>query len=334
MAHHNLDRSTVTMTTPAPLTADDAAHIAGPWALQSRPDGGGRVRLYEFDLGFVACPVPPAPLPSLSEGSPAVVGAPRAVIDKYTGELTVMPSLSPTGVAELYRSYRRGDNRFPGVVREVLACSGWTPGRNVSGWIAQWEATLNRPSTALGLDAPLSTPARAALSEFGGLRLQRNGIALAVWPDAGPIHAHRYQRLAACLKAPVGPFARFHDGVSDLAVAADGRVFLLGIAEQSWVADRIDEALIVVLLGIRVPDPLGSAVDPRRPMGRASGDAGRPRQARPRRWEVTAAPVHPAATHPEVIRPRPPSSAEAIRGQRVIPAQTPRRMEAPTDDVT
>jgi hypothetical protein len=237
------------------ISRQQALDLARPWALSSLPASGGEVGLFEFDLGYVAWPVPP---PSVERtGPPLTVGAPRAVIDKETGELSVWPSLSAPAVAERYRADRQARQRFPEDVREVLAEAGWRPGRDVSTWVAQWLEKVYADNPAARQRLPLFPAAQAALAEFGGLRftqLKRTGYAgggfrVELWPDVGRVVVDLYAEFAADIGVPVFPFAWYEDGPSDAAVDANGRVFLLHPTAEFLVAPSVDEAMVALVRG-------------------------------------------------------------------------------------
>jgi len=232
------------------VTPDEATEIARPWALASLPSGAGEVGLYEFDLGFVAwTKVPPAEDPTRP---PAVIGAPLAVIDKETGELSQWPSLSPQGVAELYRLEVTARERFPADVRAVLTAAGWHSDRDVNAWVSSWQA-----KSGTGERLPLHPAARRLLSEFGGLKFRQlkppggasGGFDVALWPTEGRVMVDLFTEFGADLGVPVSPIAIYEDGPSDIVIAADGRVFLLHEAGEFLVGETPDEAITNLVRG-------------------------------------------------------------------------------------
>lgn len=230
------------------MTPDEAAEIARPWALRSLPSSGGEIGLYEFDLGYVAWAKAPPADPSRP---PAVIGAPLAVVDKATGELTQWPSLSPPGVAELYQREAEARRRLPEDVRAVLTAAGWRSDRDVSAWVTTW---LKETADAR---LPIFPAARRLLDEFGGLRFRQlkppgvasGGFDVQFWPTDGRVLVELFAEFAADLGMPVFPLAWYEDGPSDLVVAADGRVFLLHEAGEFLVGATPDEAITRLVRG-------------------------------------------------------------------------------------
>jgi hypothetical protein len=240
------------------VTPEEATELARPWALASLPASGGEVGLYEFDLGFVAWPLPP-PAPPRT-GPPTTIGAPRLVIDKETGEQSVWPSLSAEAIAERYRQERRAGQRFAPEVREVLTAAGWQPGRDVSAWVSQWLAKLYADDPDAQRRLPVFPVARAALAEFGGLRFTQlsrvgyagGGFRVEVWPDVGRVVVDLFAEFAEDIGVPVFPFLWYEDGPSDAVVDQNGRVFLLHPAGEFLVADNVDEAVAAFVRGPRL----------------------------------------------------------------------------------
>ncbi|WP_426510232.1 SUKH-3 domain-containing protein [Dactylosporangium sp. McL0621] len=236
------------------MTSDEATQIARPWALASLPVSGGDVGLFEFEHGFVAWAKVP---PSDPDRPPEVLGAPLAVIDKESGELTTWPSLSPQGVAELYELEVAARRRFPDDVRQVLAKAGWRSDRNVGTWVSSWLRDVYAATPGLEARLPLFPVARRILEEFGGLafrQLKQPGVAtggfdVQFWPTQGRLLADLFVEFAADLGMPVFPLAWFEDGPSDIVAAADGRVFLLHEAGEFLVGATPDEALTRLVRG-------------------------------------------------------------------------------------
>ncbi|WP_433613720.1 SUKH-3 domain-containing protein [Dactylosporangium sp. CA-139114] len=230
------------------MTPDEATQIARPWALAGLPASGGDVGLHEFEHGFVAWAKVP---PSDPDRPPEVIGAPLAVIDKESGELTTWPSLSPQAVAELYELELAARRRFPEDVRQVLTAAGWKSNRNVETWVASWLRELYEATPGLEQRLPIFPVARRLLEEFGGLsfrQLKQPGVAtggwsVEFWPTKGRVLADLFAEFAGDLGMPVFPLAWFEDGPSDIVVAADGRVFLLHEAGEFLIGADPDEAM-------------------------------------------------------------------------------------------
>jgi hypothetical protein len=236
------------------VTPDEATQIARPWALASLPASGGDVGLHEFDLGYVAWAKVP---PSDPDRPPEVIGAPLAVVDKETGELSQWPSLSPAGVAELYELEMAARRRFPDDVRQVLTTAGWRSDRNVGAQVSTWLAELYAATPGLDRRLPIFPAARRVLEEFGGLtfrQLKRPGVAtggfdVQFWPTEGRVLTDLFVEFAADLGMPVFPLAWYEDGPSDIVAAADGRVFLLHEAGEFLVGPSPDEAMTRLVRG-------------------------------------------------------------------------------------
>jgi hypothetical protein len=80
------------------ITREEAEQIAEKWVADSSPDGISlTATVHEFDMGYVVWGRPPP-------GSPPLFGASRGIIDRYTGELSVWPSLPVEMVIAQYRS--------------------------------------------------------------------------------------------------------------------------------------------------------------------------------------------------------------------------------------
>ncbi|WP_432985962.1 SUKH-3 domain-containing protein [Dactylosporangium sp. CA-233914] len=238
------------------MTPDEALQIARPWALASLPVSGGEVGLYEFELGYVAWAKVP---PSDPDRPPEVIGAPLAVIDKESGELSTWPSLSPQGVAELYELEMAARRRFPDDVRQVLTAAGWRSDRNVGARVTSWLDELYAATPGLDRRLPIFPVARRILDEFGGLsfrQLKQPGVAtggfdVQFWPTRGRVLADLFVEFAGDLGMPVFPLAWYEDGPSDIVAAADGRVFLLHEAGEFLIGANPDEAMTRLVRGER-----------------------------------------------------------------------------------
>ncbi len=237
-------------------SALEAHEKARRWALDHAPSSGGQVGLYEFDLGYVAWAVPPtAPR---GDGPPTILGAPRLVIDKHTGELSTWPSLSVQVVAERYRQERRAEQRFTAEVRQVLTAAGWYPGRDVSSWVDLWLAELHEQDPSLQRKLPLFPLARAALAEFGGLRFTplspantSSGSWVELWPADRPVMVDLYAKFAAAVDTPVFPLAWHHSGPCHTVVDEAGQAYLLCPDDAFPLAGNIDDAITAL---VRMPD--------------------------------------------------------------------------------
>jgi hypothetical protein len=241
----------------------EAHEKARRWALAHAPSSGGQVGLYEFDLGYVAWVIPP-PAPR-REGPPTLVGAPRLVIDKRTGELSTWPSLSVQAVAERYRQERRAEQRFTAEVRQVLTAAGWYPSRDVSSWVDLWLTELYEQDPSVRRKLPLFPVARTALGEFGGLRFTPLAPAddtcgrsrVELWPTDRPVAVDLCGEFAAAIDALVFPLAWYQLGPGHAVVDDTGRVFLLHPDGAVLLAASVDDAITALVCE---SDPSGSAI--------------------------------------------------------------------------
>ncbi|WP_213455832.1 SUKH-3 domain-containing protein [Rhizomonospora bruguierae] len=135
-------------------------------------------------------------------------------------------------------------------MRRVLTAAGWYAGRDVSDRVATWLRQL--PGSL-----PVHPVARALLDEFGGLafrQLRRIGSAsggfdVRFWPLRGRVLVDLFAEFAADLGVPVFPLAWYEDGESDIACAADGRVFLLHEAGEFLVGPTPEQAIVRLVRG-------------------------------------------------------------------------------------
>ncbi|MGW0434912.1 SUKH-3 domain-containing protein [Micromonospora sp. NPDC003197] len=233
------------------ISREEALALALAWATGDRPGPSPEVGLHEFDLGYVAWAVPPAPTdPSRP---PMATGSPRVVIDRETGELTQWPSLPAPVIAERYAQQRAADNRFPPDVRYVLEEAGWFPGREVTAAVDHWRNRFAEKLTGL----TFFPAASAALTEFGGLRLPqfgRNGEPEAgftsyLHPTRGGVATDGAHGFAEEYDNPVFPLGNNEDGPSELVIDAQGRVFMLHWAEEFFVGANIDAAVVALIRG-------------------------------------------------------------------------------------
>ena len=222
------------------------------WASQAgRPET--EFGLYEFDEGWVAWPVEPPPADPTRP--PESTGTPRVVVDKQNGSLSLWPSQPAPVIARRYANERAPDDRFPPEVRKALTRAGWLPGRNVSDAIDDW---LAEKAEAL---APftLSEPVRAFLTEFGGLILEQYGqrgdygagFRSRLYPDpAGGFAVERVAAISEEYGIPLFPVGTNADGPSELAIDAQGRMFLFHWAADFLLGNTPDEGLSKLIGGL------------------------------------------------------------------------------------
>ncbi|MFG3419863.1 SUKH-3 domain-containing protein [Micromonospora sp. NPDC049460] len=240
------------------ISREEALARARQWAAAGHPGPAPEVDLYEFDLGFIASRREPEP--EAANGPPrppAATGQPTAVIDRETGELSQWPSMPAPAIAERYAKHRAAEGRFPPDVREVLEKAGWFPGRDMTAAVDLW---LTRFADELaGLE--FFPAARAALVEFGGLRLPQfgghgepgGGFGSALHPTRGGVLAEGSEIFAEEYGNPVFPLGNNADGPSELVIDAQGRVFQLHWADDFFLGPDIDTAIVALIRGGKAP---------------------------------------------------------------------------------
>lgn len=238
------------------MTRDEALARADSWLNGDRPAAQRQeIGLREFDLGYVAWGVEPQRTDPTRP--PASTGAARAVIDKSSGELTTFPSLPVEAIIEQYRQRRAAQPRFPDDVREVLQGAGWFAGRSVPADIDRWAADFTARESKKGRRHELFPAARAALDEFGGLKIIQRGhgrdlgrFSFAFYPatDWFP-DPDLYAEFREEIGKRAFPIGVHDDGPSELAIDEDGRVFLLHWADDLLEGDTIDDALVTLIRG-------------------------------------------------------------------------------------
>jgi SUKH-3 immunity protein len=207
---------------------------------------GGEIRVAEFDSGYIVWRAEARPLDPSTP--PPSVGRPTAVIDKETGQLTPWGSL-PTGmIAAQYTAHRAAATRFPPDVRAALESAGWWPGRNREAAVVTW---LNRPGVLAAVRGiEFSGPARATLTEFGGLRLpQQGGFTSRIFPIPDALATEAPRAFITRTGISVAPIGDHDDGPADLVIDPDGRVLLLHWGEDYVVGDSIEAALVWLVRG-------------------------------------------------------------------------------------
>ncbi|QOC89818.1 SUKH-3 domain-containing protein [Micromonospora craniellae] len=244
------------------ISREQALAIARQWASAGRPGPEPEVELYEFDLGYVAWRVIPArPITHGPPAPPASTGYPNAVIDRETGDVSQWASLPAQLVAEQYRQHRAAEGRFPPDVRQVLDKAGWRPGRDATAAVNHWMRRFADELTGL----ECSPAARAALIEFGGLRLPQfgddddlgGGFTSFIHPTLGGVATEGAREFVEEFNNPVYPIGNNEDGPSELVVDAQGRVFMLHWADDFFVGPDIDSAIVKLIRG----GPMAEASD-------------------------------------------------------------------------
>jgi hypothetical protein len=214
---------------------------------------GGEIRVAEFDSGYIVWRAETRP--GDPSTPPPTTGRPTAVIDKETGELTPWGSLPTELIAAQYTARRAAGRRFPPDVRAALDAAGWWPGRNREAAVVAW---LNRPSVLAAVPGiEFSGPARAALTEFGGLRLPQRGpdgepgggFPSRFFPVPDALATEALRTFSTRTGIAVAPIGDHEDGPADLVIDPDGRVFLLHWADDFVVGDSIEAALVWLVRG-------------------------------------------------------------------------------------
>lgn len=233
------------------ITRDEALARARTWAAEGHPGGTGEIGLHEFDLGWVAWAMRPAPADPTQP--PPETGGQQIVIDRETGDISRWPSLPAEVIAKQYATTRAAEGRFPPDVRSVLEKAGWFPGRDVGAAIGQWE--IHEAEEVSGL--PFFPVARAALHEFGGLVLPQydrdgqvgGGFSSATFPTSAGVCTDAARVFADEYDNPVFPIGNNEDGPAELVMDEQGRVFLLHWAGSFYIGTGIDDALTALIRG-------------------------------------------------------------------------------------
>lgn len=232
------------------ITRDEAETRAQAWVNgDAAPADRVEVGVFEFDDGYVVWGMEPEDADPTRP--PSTVGSARGVIDRRTGELSVWPPLPVPVVADRYSRSRQASERFPADVLAALRESRWQPGRDVSGDVARWMEHARTFPTDSGEPLLLFPAARAALDEFGGLRIEAPGkYPFSFQPaDHEPDH-ELYAGLEEILGKQVFPIGvRHDDGPSELTIDADGRVFASHWSGSYFVGPTLDEAIGTLVRG-------------------------------------------------------------------------------------
>lgn len=140
----------------------------------------------------------------------------------------------------------------------LLRKAGWHEGRDVGDLLDRWSAELGGSGGFFMFDH-----ARTVLREFGGLHVQQSGPGqecarggFDLDPTLAAGESDRFERFVGSARSPLFPLGEAVDGNAFLAIAEDGRVFLL-----------MDE---LVMIGRSIEEAMTSLVEGRRPGKRPS----------------------------------------------------------------
>jgi hypothetical protein len=235
------------------ITAEEALARADAWVNGDATADRRDVGIYEFDLGYVVWGVEP-PRAEVTR-PPETIGTAVGVIDRETGELTAWPPLPAPAVAEQYTRRREAEARFPADVLAELRRAGWQPGRDVAPAVTGWIDSVVR---ALPLEEGESLEpfpaARAALDEFGGLRVApRHVYPFAFQPTGHFPDLELFLGLGGMIGRRVFPIGVHADGETDpaeLTIDEDGRVFVCDTSGCYFAGQTLDEALTRLVRGV------------------------------------------------------------------------------------
>lgn len=140
--------------------------------------------------------------------------------------------------------------RFPERVEAVLRAAGWHEGRDIGAAADEMIDQVVAQGRAEGVELAASPAVSAALHEFGGLTVTREGTGVAFPGNdfaIDPVRVARKFEVYAELDRiigggsfPLGPEFAEH---SALAIGPDGRVFLFHHTGFYIVGDTLDAAL-------------------------------------------------------------------------------------------
>jgi hypothetical protein len=151
-------------------------------------------------------------------------------------------------------------DRFPPAVVEALTAAGWQPGRRVPEPTAKAIAAVSEVVSALGRRHTVVEPAVAALTEFGGLWIDQEGPGrdqlrrpFGLDPTVVAASVDTLTEVGRVLGLWLFPIGS--EGAQDSILAMDehGRVFAIDQAGEWFVGGSIDEALVALIEGHRLP---------------------------------------------------------------------------------
>lgn len=151
-----------------------------------------------------------------------------------------------------------GPDRFPSDVAEALTAAGWHPGRREATAVRDWRLLLAARRSPDGRAHAVVDAAVAALTEFGGLRVELDGagedVALRTF-ELNPTRAvdtvATLADFASVLGSPLTPVGVEGDAEGYLAVDENGRVFVIDHTGEWFLGATIDDALCTLIQGRR-----------------------------------------------------------------------------------
>jgi len=143
-------------------------------------------------------------------------------------------------------------HEYSEMVREALDAAGWFPGRVMPAQAREWIRELDRPD-----GFQVFAAAERVLTEFGGLHIRAMGpgveaarMSIEVDPTLAFGEEDRFEACAMRLNRRLYPLGEVEGGHAFVAIAEDGRVYLL-MDEPLAVVGSFDEALAALVEGRR-----------------------------------------------------------------------------------
>jgi len=169
--------------------------------------------------------------------------------------------------------------RFSGRVADVLGAAGWYPGRDLGAEADEMIARTVAAAEAEGYALEPFPALVAAVHEFGGLTVTKEGTGISfpgndfgIDPSAVARRFDTYADLETYTRTPVFPLGPELDEATTLAMDAEGRVYLLHYTGYYVVGTDLDAALaaFVERTGL-LPDILEYFDPPEEPTAESGG---------------------------------------------------------------
>ncbi|SRR5579872_3126799 len=145
-------------------------------------------------------------------------------------------------------------NQFAKPVADVLIAAGWHPGRCMIDLVAAYAKALDRPS-----GFQIFPCAKAALEEFGGLKVDQSGPGVdhgrnpfTIDPHVAVGEEELFDSWSQMLHTKLYPLGEAGPVAEFLAIDENGRVLLLSF-DALLVGQTIEEALDHLIRGITSP---------------------------------------------------------------------------------